>query len=66
MRASFERAGLDLARPGGRSLRDTFTKQQLDQGTSAEDVKVVLGLGLALERCAADYKFTQVKPGPET
>jgi hypothetical protein len=64
MRASFERAGLDLARPGGRSLRDTFTKQQLDQGTSAEELKVVLGL--ALERCAADYKFTQVKPGPET
>jgi hypothetical protein len=64
MRASFERAGLDLARSGGRTLRDTFAKQQLDQGTSAEELKVVIGL--ALERSAADYKFTQVKPDPET
>jgi site-specific recombinase XerD len=64
MRATFERAGLDLARSGGRTLRNTFAKQQLDQGASAEELKDVLGL--ALERSAADYQFTQVKPDPGT
>jgi integrase/recombinase XerD len=63
MRATFERAGLDLARSGGRTLRNTFAKQQLDQGASAEELKDVLGL--ALERSAADYQFTQVIPDPE-
>jgi integrase/recombinase XerD len=62
MRATFERAGMDLARSGGRTLRNTFAKQQLDQGASADELKDVLGL--ALERSAADYKFTQVKPDP--
>lgn len=63
MRATFERAGMDLARSGGRTLRNTFAKQQLDKGASAEELKDVLGL--ALERSAADYKFTQVKPDPD-
>jgi site-specific recombinase XerD len=63
MRATFERAGLDLARSGGRTLRNTFAKQQLDQGASPDELKDVLGL--ALERSAADYKYTQVKPDPE-
>jgi site-specific recombinase XerD len=62
MRATFERAGMDLARSGGRTLRNTFAKQQLDQGASPDELKDVLGL--ALERSAADYKFTQVKPDP--
>ena len=64
MRATFERAGLDLARSGGRTLRNTFARQQLDQGASPEELKDVLGL--ALERSAADYQFTQVKPDPGT
>lgn len=62
MRATFERAGMDLARSGGRTLRNTFAKRQLDSGASADDLKDVLGL--ALERSAADYKLTRVKPDP--
>ena len=62
MRATFERAGMDLARSGGRTLRNTFAKHQLDQGAKAEELKDVLGL--ALERSAADYKLTRVKPDP--
>ena len=62
MRATFERAGMDLARSGGRTLRNTFARQQLDQGASADELKDVLGL--ALERSAADYKFTEVTPDP--
>jgi integrase/recombinase XerD len=62
MRATFERAGMDLARSGGRTLRNTFARQQLDQGASAGELKDALGL--ALERSAADYQFTEVKPDP--
>ena len=62
MRATFERAGMDLARSGGRTLRNTFARRQLDKGASADELKDVLGL--ALERSAADYKFTHVKPDP--
>ncbi|MDY0961051.1 site-specific integrase [Massilia sp. CFBP9026] len=63
MRATFERAGMDLSRSGGRTLRNTFAKRQLDQGASPDELKDVLGL--ALERSAADYKLTRVKPDPE-
>ncbi|MFC0251938.1 tyrosine-type recombinase/integrase [Massilia consociata] len=62
MRATFERAGMDLARSGGRTLRNTFAKRQLDNGARADELKDVLGL--ALERSAADYNFTRVKPDP--
>lgn len=62
MRATFERAGMDLARSGGRTLRNTFAKRQLDNGASPDELKDVLGL--ALERSAADYHFTRVKPDP--
>lgn len=64
MRATFERAGMDLSRSGGRTLRNTFAKRQLDNGASADELKDVLGL--ALERSAADYNFTQVKPDPKS
>jgi site-specific recombinase XerD len=64
MRATFERAGMDLARSGGRTLRNTFAKQQLDKGASPEELKDVLGL--ALERSAADYNLTRVTPDPES
>ncbi len=63
MRATFERAGMDLSRSGGRTLRNTFAKQQLDKGTQPDELKDVLGL--ALERSAADYKLTRVTPDPE-
>jgi len=63
MRATFERAGMDLARSGGRTLRNTFARRQLDGGASPDDLKDVLGL--ALERSAADYKLTRVKPDPQ-
>jgi integrase/recombinase XerD len=63
MRATFERAGMDLARSGGRTLRNTFAKHQLDNGASPDELKDVLGL--ALERSAADYQFTRVKPDPD-
>jgi len=62
MRATFERAGMDLARSGGRTLRNTFARQQLDAGAQPDALKDVLGL--ALERSAADYKLTRVKPDP--
>ncbi|MFC5462909.1 tyrosine-type recombinase/integrase [Massilia niabensis] len=62
MRATFERAGMDLSRSGGRTLRNTFAKRQLDNGASADELKDVLGL--ALERSAADYQLTRVKPDP--
>jgi len=63
MRATFARAGMDLSRSGGRTLRNTFAKRQLDQGASPDELKDVLGL--ALERSAADYKLTRVKPDPK-
>jgi len=63
MRATFERAGLNLARSGGRTLRNTFAKRQLDQGTSPDELKDILGL--ALERSANDYKLTRVTPDPD-
>jgi len=62
MRATFERAGMSLDRSGGRTLRNTFAKRQLENGASADELKDVLGL--ALERSAADYILTRVKPDP--
>jgi integrase/recombinase XerD len=63
IRATFERAGLDTSRAGGRTLRNTFAKGQLDNGASPDELKDVLGL--ALERSAADYKFTRIKDDPK-
>ncbi|WP_323144921.1 site-specific integrase [Massilia phyllosphaerae] len=59
IRATFERADLDTSRSGGRTLRNTFAKGQLDSGARPDELKDVLGL--ALERSAADYKFTRIK-----
>ena len=63
IRATFERAGLDTSRAGGRTLRNTFAKGQLDNRASPDQLKDVLGL--ALERSAADYKFTRIKDDPK-
>ena len=62
IRKTFERAGLDTTRAGGRTLRNTFAKGQLDNGARLDELKDVLGL--ALERSAADYKLTRIKDDP--
>lgn len=62
IRATFERAGLDTFRAGGRTLRNTFAKGQLDNGARPDELKDVLGL--ALERSASDYRFTRIKDDP--
>jgi integrase/recombinase XerD len=59
-RATFERAGIDLSRAGGRTLRNTFAQRKLAEGATPDELKDTLGL--ALERSAADYKFAQIKP----
>jgi integrase/recombinase XerD len=63
IRATFERAGIDATRAGGRTLRNTFAKGQLEGGALPVDLKDVLGL--ALERSAADYKFARIKDDPK-
>jgi integrase/recombinase XerD len=62
IRATFERAGLDMSRAGGWTLCNTFAKRQLDNGASPDQLKDLLGL--SLERSAADYKFTRAKDDP--
>lgn len=63
VRATFERAGIELSRAGGRTLRNTFAQRKLAEGTPPDELKDTLGL--ALERSAADYKYVRVKPDPE-
>lgn len=63
IRATFQRAGLDSTRAGGRTLRNTFAKAQLEGGARPDELKDVLGL--ALDRSAADYKFTRIKEDPK-
>jgi site-specific recombinase XerD len=62
VRATFERAGIDLSRAGGRTLRNTFARQKLAEGATPDELKDTLGL--ALERSAADYQYARVKPDP--
>lgn len=55
VRATFARAGIDVNRSGGRTLRNTFAAQQLkEHGRTKNDVKGYLGL--ALERSADIYE----------
>lgn len=63
VRATFERAGIDLSRAGGRTLRNTFAQRKLAEGAAPGELKDTLGL--ALERSAADYQFARVKPDPD-
>lgn len=62
VRATFERAGIDLSRAGGRTLRNTFAQRKLAEGAAPDELKDTLGL--ALERSAEDYKYARVKPDP--
>jgi integrase/recombinase XerD len=59
VRATFERAGIAIARAGGRTLRNTFANQQLRHGTPQDELTTVLGL--ALERSAAAYKYARTR-----
>lgn len=59
IKATFANAGLDTNRAGGRTLRNTFAKAQLENGARPCELKDVLGL--ALERSASDYKFARIK-----
>lgn len=54
VRATFVRAGIDVNRSGGRTLRNTFAAQELRQGRTKSDLKGYLGL--ALERSAEIYE----------
>jgi site-specific recombinase XerD len=63
VRATFERAGIDLSRAGGRTLRNTFAQRQLANGSTTDELKDILGL--ARERSAADYKLAEVTPDPK-
>ena len=44
IRKTFERAGIDLPRRGGRTLRNTFAVNELLAGTHTEELKEKLGL----------------------
>jgi site-specific recombinase XerD len=54
VQATFVRAGIDVNRAGGRTLRNTFAARELKNGRSKADVKEYLGL--ALERSAELYE----------
>lgn len=54
VQATFVRAGLDVNRAGGRTLRNTFAARELKNGRTKADVKEYLGL--ALERSAELYE----------
>lgn len=54
VKATFDRAGLDVSRSGGRTLRNTFAAQELKNGRPKSDLKKYLGL--ALERSAEIYE----------
>jgi len=54
VQATFVRAGLDVNRAGGRTLRNTFATRELKNGRTKADVKEYLGL--ALERSTELYE----------
>jgi len=54
VKVTFARAGTDVNRSGGHTLRNTFAAQTLKRGGTKDDVKKYLGL--ALERSAEIYE----------
>jgi site-specific recombinase XerD len=60
VKATFERAGIAVARAGGRTLRNTFASQKLREGIPQSELTTTLGL--ALERSAEAYKYAQINP----
>lgn len=61
-RATFERAGIGVSRAGGRTLRNSFAVQQLEQGVSRSELTTALGL--ALERSTEAYKYARLHEAP--
>lgn len=61
-RATFERAGIAVSRAGGRTLRNSFAVQQLEQGMSRSELTTALGL--ALERSTEAYKYARLHEAP--
>jgi site-specific recombinase XerD len=62
-RATFERAGIAVSRAGGRTLRNSFAVQQLEQGMSRSELTTALGL--ALERSTDAYKYARLHETPD-
>lgn len=60
VQATFERAGIQIDRSGGRTLRNTFAVEELREGISTAEVKK--HLGLALERSAEIYELAAGRP----
>lgn len=59
VRATFERAGIDVDHNGGRTLRNTFAVEELKGGRTRAELKKLLGL--ALERSAGIYEAAKGK-----
>lgn len=62
VKATFERASIDVDRHGGRTLRNTFAVEELRDGGTKADLKQYLGL--ALERSAELYELAETKGKP--
>lgn len=62
VKATFDRAGIDVDRHGGRTLRNTFAVEELRDGGTKADLKQYLGL--ALERSAEIYQLAETKGKP--
>ena len=62
-RATFERAGIAVARAGGRTLRNSFAVQQLEQGVPPDELTTALGL--ALERSTEAYRYARLHEAPD-
>lgn len=59
VKTTFERAGIDVDRHGGRTLRNTFAVEKLREGGTRGDLRRYLGL--ALERSAEIYELAETK-----
>jgi site-specific recombinase XerD len=59
VKATFERAGIEVDRHGGRTLRNTFAVEELRDGGTRADLKKYLGL--ALERSTEIYELAETK-----
>jgi site-specific recombinase XerD len=62
-RATFERAGIAVARAGGRTLRNSFAVHQLEQGVPRSELTAALGL--ALERSTEAYRYARLYETPD-
>ena len=62
-RATFERAGIAVARAGGRTLRNSFAVRQLEPGVPRGELTTALGL--ALERSTDAYRYARLHDTPE-